>query len=1151
MTEPTDTETDQDDAGVVEPQETEGQPGTPEVSDTGTPELASGEPGSGESADTPAPAEPTAEGANETGVAEAEAQSRVIAPFAAGDLSTPHAYFSLRQEMVHGGSGEGRGTISAVIDTYVVNPSGPALSPQSGSHPTQSVSVPLEADRPADVMPDGTILWGQMTQIQYRVRQSDLNVNSLGVSHTGDAFFTSQVYFEERKRTRSCFLITCESWSVWSTWSTPATSATRHLSVWQVNLETGATTQLVTRSTASLPDFTGGAVNTAGAYYFSHVSAASSPANSMRFSIYRLNGSTPALATTATTTANSRPDTGTAFSGDIAFDGYNNLHLLVGGTGAQSRIAMLTAAQVPSSGSQNVSGLATTSITQTAPASGAQPAGLAFPFGTHAVWQGGTSHLLRSMVAPGTVLSTQTHPGFVNQRDLASVARIPTFQLKLQVVGGLMNPDDRFTLTATPGSSTQTLTTATGTTSTQLAPAALNVTRALTTPVSSTNPTTAVPFGVSAAGTGNLNNYAQAYSCADLTTGATLSSGTVAAATVTVSAIGNRQVECTVTLTRSAPELVVSKQAYLGGVALADGALVEAGAEVEYRLRFDNSTGTAAATGIDYTDHLADVLDDADFVNGSLSIAPTAGLAVAGVTDGALTGETLRVQGALAAGATSTVGFAVTVKPNTDDAEARNPSAVLPPNVPTASTAYDLNNYLVKTGDDLPDTCAVESALCTSHPVRAWSITKLSQPGSGASMNIGGTPNYTIVVEKSDTSMALSGVRVVDDLTDVLKVARWEPTIVPPAPALPQGIYFYDASNTPVGEISANHLPPGTTLADWLPAPVYDDTTASWTLTTAAFDLPANAKFAHVRFSVRLGEPEAAPPGSVNWHPASPPAPDTQFRNTATAHADSTGLAPNRCLVGTPADETPAACVTSHTLVASVVAFRKDGIVTDENGARSKVEDLVGHEFSIFRADAATGDITSDLPANACVNWNSQTATDPADPPNCWRFYPIAAGEQQGRWRSHNLQAGSYWLVETKAPNMRNVNGVLEPISDVQMLAEPIPFRIASSADAAPTGTVPIENGQPAFLRVGQMDVLSDPVGHPGAVTPRCETVNWSAACVNPTGYLMIVSDVRLSPLPLTGGAGTALLTVGGIGLAMAASGGALWWRRRREQADA
>lgn len=829
-------------------------------------------------------------------------------------------------------------------------------------------------------------------------------------------------------------------------------------------------------------------------------------------------------------------------SGDFTFDGLGNLTFLVstGNLGASNTISgrtfLIRADQIDASNAstgdtvntnvQTISGLVDFGSN---PAQGV--GGLAYTAAGNFVVQQQNRHTVRTPSALQSLAAlANSTPTF--QRDIASCIEPPTFELRKDVAGRA-KAGDQFELRAAAGSAAPTTEVtdgpATGVQTKSVGPFA----------VSSGG---VVNFSEAGVGQTNLSEYAAQWQCS---TGA---SGQGTGGSVTIPANGGNVV-CTIRNADRVPRLVATKRA-----SPAKGTIVDAEQTVLYTLRFDNSAGTAPAT-IDHADHLADVLDDADFANAAGTRLPLPG-------DGALSGfaavalgpglsatwstadRKIALSGQVPAGAVREATIRVKVKANSTDAATRAPVPSYPSLAPVDTTSYHLNNHLVAGSAAPPASCAPGDAMCTDHPVRAWSVTKLSQPAPGATMNTGGTPNYTILVAKSDPSVALQGVRVVDDMTDVLKVAEWDPTIVPPSPALPQGIYFYDANDQPVGRIDAANLPAGTTLADWIPAPVYDDATGRWTLTTARFDLPANALYAHVRFSVRLGTPQAAPAGSQNWNPPSPAQPGTTFGNTVTA--DATGFDPSRCVTGTPAGQLPAACKTEHTLTSSTLTFRKDGIVADAQGQRTRVTDLVGHEFAIHRADAS-GQITDDLPTNACVHWNSPTQTDPADPQNCWRFYAIPSGAQEGRWRSERLPAGDYWLVETRAPDRYNDEGVLKPIHGVQMLAEPIPFRVASAADAAPAGSVPIANGQPAWLVSGQIDVYRSTTSASGAVQPRCDTVSLPTACVNPTGYLMIVSDVAPARLPLAGGAdGTGLLAAGGAVALVSALAGALWWRRRQ-----
>lgn len=110
------------------------------------------------------------------------------------------------------------------------------------------------------------------------------------------------------------------------------------------------------------------------------------------------------------------------------------------------------------------------------------------------------------------------------------------------------------------------------------------------------------------------------------------------------------------------------------------GSTVGIGDVVTYTLSFHN-TG-AGEVAVDYTDHLADVLDNAD-----LTGAPVAsgGLEVTGL---------LHVTGTVAPGETGTVTYAVTVH-----------------------SGGTLRNHITVTGATPPDTCLPGNPLCTENPV--------------------------------------------------------------------------------------------------------------------------------------------------------------------------------------------------------------------------------------------------------------------------------------------------------------------------------------------------------------------------------------------------------------------------------------------------
>ncbi|WP_166375844.1 DUF11 domain-containing protein [Aeromicrobium phragmitis] len=121
----------------------------------------------------------------------------------------------------------------------------------------------------------------------------------------------------------------------------------------------------------------------------------------------------------------------------------------------------------------------------------------------------------------------------------------------------------------------------------------------------------------------------------------------------------------------------------------ASGTELEDGQAVTYTLTFTNS-GIGDGE-IDFTDHLAGVLDDARVVSGPTS------------SDAALTvqigDEGYTVVGTLAGGASATVTYTVEVLDWVDQGD------------------HHLGNFVTVTGEEPPEQCVQDSPLCTEHPV--------------------------------------------------------------------------------------------------------------------------------------------------------------------------------------------------------------------------------------------------------------------------------------------------------------------------------------------------------------------------------------------------------------------------------------------------
>ena len=303
----------------------------------------------------------------------------------------------------------------------------------------------------------------------------------------------------------------------------------------------------------------------------------------------------------------------------------------------------------------------------------------------------------------------------------------------------------------------------------------------------------------------------------------------------------------------------------------------------------------------------------------------------------------------------------------------------------------------------------------------------------------------------------------------------------------------------------------------------------------------------------------------------------------------------------------PEVCRTQHELSKNYFTIRKDAggagvqhIANDDwDPDPTGLWNMVGHEFEVRDHDTKTHQPTSYPSVKLCRTdydpyresnpWRGQWVTpEAASNPDTWAFgaegariqrnierwndehppehpgdtplpvcatiYPIADGPQQGRWRSENLEAGDYWLVETKAPTAQAaVNAqsrAPRPVAGVQLLAQPVPFKIWPEEDGPADGQ--------AMHGRGQLDVGDGSGGYVDRCDPGKQQENGSflpggtvaerkPACVNPSGYLMLVKDPVPAPLPLTGGQWLPVLTASGIAVVLAAVAGAVWWRRRQQ----
>ncbi|WP_017791930.1 DUF7927 domain-containing protein [Leucobacter salsicius] len=286
---------------------------------------------------------------------------------------------------------------------------------------------------------------------------------------------------------------------------------------------------------------------------------------------------------------------------------------------------------------------------------------------------------------------------------------------------------------------------------------------------------------------------------------------------------------------------------------------VTAGQTVQYKLEFDNSTGLAAAD-VDHIDYLADVLDDADFVAGSIRYgdgtetgypAAAASPLSPGVEATAPSAQQMVITGVVPAESTRTVWFEVVVKDNS----AERPNS-------NTGTDYVLNNYLRPTGEQPPAECTAEDPNCTTHPIEAWTVSKQSQPPNGAWLHEGGNIYYMVNVTKvgaQDTVIA--GIEVVDDMSEVMGVARMDPNAPDYGPQYRFDLKTYDADGNVVRSFSEtpnNAWDAGAFTQSQL-YPVHSGSadpsnpTWTWTTTLPGFTLEADEVRAQIVYIVKVG----------------------------------------------------------------------------------------------------------------------------------------------------------------------------------------------------------------------------------------------------------------------------------------------------------
>ena len=663
------------------------------------------------------------------------------------------------------------------------------------------------------------------------------------------------------------------------------------------------------------------------------------------------------------------------------------------------------------------------------------------------------------------------------------------------------------------------------------------------------------------------------------------------------------QITCTLTPFR--PALTVDQSVVNASTdeAVAAGEPLQAARAYRIDTSFGNVDGEAT-TQVDHVLWLTDLCDDvrtegsanlwlAELCAGSSTAIPPSSMTLPpGFTADPVPGG-VRVRGSIPAGglpSDHTVRFDVQVLANAEAAESRQGEGS------SGQRGYTLRTFVTTHVADAepPAECTFDASrrtACTDHPVLAWTVEKGAQLEDGASVRTGDHIHYTLTVTKRGVlDHEVGGIRLQDDMTEVLRVARMEPD----APTFDRlqtvGIRTYGAENT----TPLRTLTPGAGLPDDALLPHSAAASASpeaptWTMRVPEFDLLPGEHRAVVTYAVRVGG-------------AADPADPTQFRQEGEGHAVALvpGLFTNT-VVATATDSFPISCdpraTDSVTTACSVTHRLSDtSFHVQKNSSRSvggDAQGILAAEFVLADADAdadqgqwsrwicrddnlVEADGTQAAPAgtqsgNAGVQpgieprgespysgeeilhsiraWNSALPEgDPLRKAECGLFYPHAvdADASASTWHGEAVAPGPYLLWETQASPGH------------QQLVEPVAFTVGA-LDPGPEGLSP--DDADLYSYEGRVSLDSDDsgwfTGDGRQIALTCEATGGpgsapstgAPACVMSTGRLVHIYSPTTLWLPLSGAASQWSWAAAATGLAVVI--GLVWWRRHRRMDSA
>ena len=330
------------------------------------------------------------------------------------------------------------------------------------------------------------------------------------------------------------------------------------------------------------------------------------------------------------------------------------------------------------------------------------------------------------------------------------------------------------------------------------------------------------------------------------------------------------------------------------------------------------------------------------------------------------------------------------------------------------------------------------------------------------------------------------------------------------------------------------------------------------------------------------------------WVPRRQAATRPYFVNTATIDQQTaaSSVAPVSCGVDearkSPENPTGSLCAVQQKVDANYFVIRKD-LIHRVGDVVVRDINLVGHQLKLYMEldgqqipvdevctvrdefggvlsvyeETGGGCSGANVTPLMCEDWNE---AEPNSLPgeSCARFRPIPEGAQAGRWRADRFPQGTYWLEETSVPTAIRTGpgrwddapgtGNTTRVSGAQMLPERVKFRVSGGETEEQKWLWEGETLASMQSPAGQLDVF-DPQATDGRdVHPRCQIPyrqegsdisSLPTACINPTGYVMVLTDVAPMPLPRAGGAAINTTIAGVFTLALALVG-TVWWRRKK-----